>query len=135
MDLTISKLADQVGVSPDTLRYYQKIGLLPDPPRTSAGYRVFDADSVARVSFIRTAQGLGLRLKEVAQLLEVMDKGLCPCGHAERLLVARMAEIDQEIQRLTVLRQAMSQTLSECPEDCSDCWMCGIGPSSVGGDC
>jgi DNA-binding transcriptional MerR regulator len=125
--MTISKLAGKAGVSPDTLRYYQKIGLLPPPKRTEAGYRLFEQDSLGRLSFIKTAQSLGLRLKDIGQLLEVMDKGLCPCGHTEQLLQARMAEVDDEIARLTSLRQSMAHTLESCPADCTDpsCWPCG----------
>jgi DNA-binding transcriptional MerR regulator len=125
--MTISTLARKAGLSPDTLRYYQRIGLLPPPPRTEAGYRLFDDDSLDRLSFIKTAQSLGLRLKDIGQLLEVMDKGLCPCGHTEQLLQARMAEVDREIERLTTLREAMATTLESCPADCSDlsCWPCG----------
>jgi DNA-binding transcriptional MerR regulator len=125
--MTISKLAGQAGVTPDTLRYYQKIGLLPPPKRTEAGYRLFNEASLGRLSFIKTAQSLGLRLKDIGQLLEVMDKGLCPCGHTEQLLKARMAEVDEEMARLTSLRESMSHTLEACPADCTDpaCWPCG----------
>ncbi len=127
MSMTISKLASQAGVTADTLRYYQRIGLLPPPRRTSAGYRLFDKDSLDRVAFIKSAQRVGLRLSDVGRLLEVMDRGLCPCGHTEKLLEARLAEVDQEIERLTNLRQAMAHTLEACPADCADpsCWPCG----------
>jgi DNA-binding transcriptional MerR regulator len=129
MSMRISELAARAGLTPDTLRYYGKVGLLPPPERTEAGYRLFDEDAVARLRFIKTAQRLGLRLKDIAQLLEVMDKGLCPCGHTETLLRARMAEIDEEIARLTTLRGAMAHTLDACPADCADlaCWPCGEG--------
>jgi DNA-binding transcriptional MerR regulator len=132
MSMTISKLASQAGVTPDTLRYYQRIGLLPPPERTRAGYRLFDEGSVGRLQFIKTAQGLGLRLKDIGQLLEVMDRGLCPCGHTEHLLEARMAEVDEEIRRLTSLREAMAHTLAACPADCTDlnCWPCGMDSAS-----
>jgi DNA-binding transcriptional MerR regulator len=128
MTMTISKLASQTGVTPDTLRYYQKIGLLPPAERTDAGYRLFDDSYVSRLGFIKSAQRLGLRLKDIAQLLEVMDKGLCPCGHTESLLKSRMNEVDEEIHRLTTLRSAMAQTLESCPADCADpdCWPCDV---------
>jgi DNA-binding transcriptional MerR regulator len=129
MSMTISELAGRAGLTPDTLRYYEKLGLLPSPERTEAGYRVFDEDAVSRLRFIKSAQGLGLRLKDIAQLLEVMDKGHCPCGHTETLLRARLAEVDAEIARLNALRAAMAHTLEACPSDCSDvsCWPCGTG--------
>jgi DNA-binding transcriptional MerR regulator len=128
MSMTVSDLATRSGLSADTIRYYEKIGLLPPPARTEAGYRLFEQASLQRLEFIRSAQGLGLRLKDIGQLLEVMDKGMCPCGHTEDLLTARMAEVDQEIARLTDMREAMSRTLEKCPADCSDpaCWPCGL---------
>jgi DNA-binding transcriptional MerR regulator len=132
--MTVSKLAARAGVKPDTLRYYQKIGLLPPPRRTESGYRLFDEDSLGRLRFIKTAQSLGLRLKDIGQLLEAMDKGLCPCGHTEQLLKARMAEVDEEIARLTALRNSMAHTLESCPADCTDpsCWPCGSASAESG---
>jgi DNA-binding transcriptional MerR regulator len=127
MSMTVSDLASQAGLSPDTVRYYEKIGLLPPPARTESGYRLFEQGSVGRLEFIKSAQSLDLRLKDIGHLLEVMDKGLCPCGHTEDLLTARMAEVDDEIRRLTTLRESMARTLEQCPADCSDpaCWPCG----------
>jgi DNA-binding transcriptional MerR regulator len=127
MTMTISELASRAGVTPDTLRYYQKIGLLPPPQRSQAGYRLFDEQFVDRLSFIKSAQGLGLKLADIGQLLEVIDKGLCPCGHTERLLQMRLTEVDEEIARLTALREQMVHTLDACPADCADvsCWPCG----------
>jgi DNA-binding transcriptional MerR regulator len=127
MTMTISQLATRAGLTPDTLRYYQKIGLLPPPRRSQAGYRLFDEESLDRLSFIKSAQRVGLKLADIGQLLEVMDNGMCPCGHTERLLHARLAEVDREIARLTALRESMVKTLDSCPADCSDisCWPCG----------
>lgn len=127
MTMTISELATRAGLTPDTLRYYQKIGLLPPPKRSQAGYRLFEDESLDRLNFIKSAQRVGLKLADIGQLLEVMDNGLCPCGHTERLLHSRLAEVDNEIARLTALRAAMVNTLESCPADCSDlnCWPCG----------
>lgn len=126
MSMTVSALATKAGVKPDTLRYYQKIGLLPPPARSEAGYRLFEQDSLHRLAFIKSAQRVGLRLADIRQLLEVMDRGLCPCGHTEDLLRTRMEEVDAEISRLTALREAMARTLESCPADCADpeCWPC-----------
>jgi DNA-binding transcriptional MerR regulator len=127
MSMTVSKLAERAGLTPDAVRYYEKIGLLPPPERTESGYRLFGHASLSRLEFIKSAQRLGLRLGDIKQLLEVMDNGLCPCGHTEDLLRLRMAEVDEEIRRLTSLRASMAHTLEACPADCSDpaCWPCG----------
>jgi DNA-binding transcriptional MerR regulator len=103
--LTVSKLAKMVGVGPDTIRYYEREGLIPEAERTESGYRVYDEGAVRRLRFIRGSQRFGLRLKEIKGLLEVMDRGLCPCGHASDLVTARIAEIDQQIGELRRSRQ------------------------------
>src|SRR3954452_4125267 len=99
--LTVGQLAEQAELKPDTIRYYEKIGLLPPPPRTSGDHRRYDETTLDRLRFIRGAQRLGLHLSEVADLLAVRDTGSCPCEPAETLLTRRLAEIDAEIARLT----------------------------------
>jgi DNA-binding transcriptional MerR regulator len=112
-------------VAPDTIRYYERAGLLPAPERTAAGYRSYDAGAVERLRFIRGAQRLGLRLADIRDLLEVRDTGTCPCEPAEGLLRRRMAEIDAEIARLVALRAEMAAIAEALPA--ADC-----PPSSPG---
>jgi DNA-binding transcriptional MerR regulator len=100
MDLTVAKLAAEVGLTADTVRYYEKARLLPAPARTPAGYRVYSEGAVARLRFIKGAQRIGLRLREVRELLDIGDRGQCPCGHTETLLDHRVSEIDAEIASL-----------------------------------
>jgi DNA-binding transcriptional MerR regulator len=80
--LTVSMLAKRAGVSAGTVRYYDRAGLLPPTARTPAGYRQYGEDAADRVRFIKGAQRLGLRLREVAELLAVRDRGACLCGPA-----------------------------------------------------
>ncbi|HEY3529988.1 MAG TPA: heavy metal-responsive transcriptional regulator [Nocardioides sp.] len=104
---TVSQLASAVGSSPDTLRYYERIGLLPEPPRTPGGYRAYDDTARDRLAFIQGAQRLGLTLADVRDLLAVRDTGECPCEPAEQHLARRLAEVDAEITRLQALREQM----------------------------
>jgi DNA-binding transcriptional MerR regulator len=128
MTLTVSKLADRVGLTADTIRYYEREGLLPPPDRTASGYRAFEEDAVERLRFIKGAQRIGLRLQEIKELLDIRDRGLCPCGHTEDLLRRRMSEIDAEITRL---RETKSDLIAftkrfnaiDCPEGV-DPWPC-----------
>ncbi|HEX8134153.1 MAG TPA: MerR family transcriptional regulator [Actinomycetes bacterium] len=92
MALTVSALADQAGLSADTVRYYERVGLLPKPARSAAGYRLYDQTAVGRLRLIKGAQRAGLRLREIGELLQVADQGQCPCGHTETLLRERLAE-------------------------------------------
>jgi MerR family mercuric resistance operon transcriptional regulator len=112
--MTVSMLADRVGVGPDTIRYYERVGLLPTPVRTPAGYRQYDESVVDRLRFIRGAQRLGLRLREIADLLAIRDRGACPCGHTEAVVRQRIAELDAEIARLVEVRQELTRLAAEC---------------------
>ena len=127
--LTVNDLARQAGVSPHTVRYYDRVGLLPTPPRSPSGYRLYAPDLDERLRFIRGAKHLGLRLQDIAQLLEVMGRGQCPCGHTEALLRGRLTEIDEEIAGLARLRDELARLLdthpaTTCPGTEPDTWWC-----------
>lgn len=107
MTLTVSGLAAEVDLSSDTIRYYDRIGVLLPAPRTASGYRIYDEDAVERLRFVKGAQRLGLKLDEIRELLEIRDEGACPCGHADALLDKRIGELDEEIGRLTALRSEL----------------------------
>src|SRR5829696_8297275 len=121
MALTVSALAGQAGLSADTVRYYERVGLLPEPARSAAGYRLYDQDALGRLRLIKGAQRAGLRLREIGELLQVADRGQCPCGHTESLLRGRLAEVQAELERLRSLEAELSRLLerqpdSPCPE-------------------
>lgn len=113
--LTVSKLAERARTSPDTLRYYERIGLLPEPDRSPSGYRLYDDSMAELVGFIKRAQRFGLRLEEIRQLVDVRERGLCPCGHTRVLLERRLADLDQEMAALDRLRGDITDMLAELP--------------------
>jgi DNA-binding transcriptional MerR regulator len=115
--LTVSMLAKRAGIHPDTVRYYERAGLLRPPARTRAGYRQYDVSVTERLRFIKGAQRLGLRLREIAELLAVRDRGACPCGHTEALVRRRLGEIDAEITRLAELRHELARVAARCTAD------------------
>jgi DNA-binding transcriptional MerR regulator len=122
-ELTVSRLADQVGVSPDTVRYYERIGLLPEPDRSASGYRLYRDDAVQRLRLIKHAQRFGLRLEEVGELLQIRERGLCPCGHTRQLLERRVAELDDQIAALTTLREDIGRILDDADSTDRE-WQC-----------
>jgi DNA-binding transcriptional MerR regulator len=131
MALTVSALADTVGLSADTVRYYERVGLLPPPARSAAGYRLYDQDTVGRLRLIKGAQRAGLRLREIGELLQVADRGQCPCGHTETLLQERLSEVRAELERLRALEADLTRLLepqpdSSCPEatTAATTWWC-----------
>jgi DNA-binding transcriptional MerR regulator len=128
--LTISALAGSVGLSADTLRYYERLGLLPPAERTASGYRLYGEDAVERLGFICAAKRMGLRLADIKELLEVRDRGQCPCGHTRDLVNRRLAEVEAEIQQLTAVRSqllGLKKRNQECLDAVVDDWSCAVG--------
>ena len=134
--LNVSQIAKQAGVSPDAVRFYEKEGLLPPAPRSPSGYRQYDAATSERIRFIKAAQEMGLKLAEIAELLEIQDRGACPCGHTKTLVERHLAQIDAEMRRLAALRaQLAAMALLECPATTEgDLWPCQVQFLEKGGE-
>ncbi|MGN9908379.1 heavy metal-responsive transcriptional regulator [Phytohabitans sp. LJ34] len=125
--LRVGELAKQAGVATDTVRYYERAGLLPPPRRTAGGYRAYDGGALDRLKFIQGCQRLGLRLRDIADLLAIRDTGTCPCEPAEELLRRRLAEVDAEMARLSALRAEMARMVDalpsqQCPPPAPGSW-------------
>ena len=108
MKLTIGNLAKQSGVTIETIRHYQRIGLLDEPEKPLGGYRHYPADAVSRLRFIKRA---GFTLKEVAILLSLDGK---QCAEACRLAEQKCQQIDRQINGLITLRQALEKLVDNC---------------------
>lgn len=135
--LSITQLAAKASVRPDTIRYYERTGLLPAPVRTVGHHRRYDEPALDRLQFIRGAKRLGLRLHDIAQLLDLRDTGECPCEPAADLLHRRLAEIDAEIARLAELRSHLTGMLAAipgpaCPDPVPGTW-CPPTPDTATG--
>ena len=115
MPLSVSDLATRAGITPDTVRYYGRMGLLPESGRTDAGHRYYDDAALDRLRFIKGAQWLELRLGEIRSLLELFDGGTCPCGPTRELVLRRIAEIDHQRARLDEIRATLCHLLGEDP--------------------
>lgn len=123
--MTVSKLGRKVGISADAIRYYERSKLLPEPSRAPSGYRLYGEETADRLRFIKGAQRLGLRLREIRELLEVLDRGLCPCGHTEALVKQRISEIESELAQLRGLKRQLARFLEQFPaEACDGGWPC-----------
>lgn len=122
--MRIGELADKVGVNPKTVRYYESIGLLPEPARTGAGYRIYGAEDVDRLAFIRRAQQLGLTLDEIREILVLREGGTRPCGYVLEVAHARLEEFDRrivEMQRARAELHALLQRADDLPTGGSFC--------------
>jgi MerR family transcriptional regulator, Zn(II)-responsive regulator of zntA len=114
--LTIGELAMRAGVTPDTLRYYERLGLVPPAPRTRAGYRVYEPVMVERLAFIDKAKALGLTLEEVREVLRVAADGTPPCEHVRAALSRRLREVEARITELEGLRRTLARALQRSRE-------------------
>lgn len=101
--MLIGQLSRRTGVNPKTLRFYERRGLLDEPPRTPGGYRDYPEAAVHRVEFIRVAQSAALTLAEIGEIISIRSQGRPPCRHVLDLLEARSAEIEARIDRLRAL--------------------------------
>lgn len=112
-----SELAVQAGVNPQTLRYYERQGLLSSPQRTSAGYRIYGQEALRRVRFIRRAQAVGFSLGEIATLLHLSGGKPTDCRAARELAADKAVEVDRRIEDLLVIRELLGQLVERCDED------------------
>lgn len=128
--MRIGELAARCDVSTKTIRYYESIGLVPEPMRTDGGYRDYDDEAVERLQFIREAQTTGLTLAEIASVLELKGAGERSCAHTVALIEAHAASIDAQIERLTQTRRELTQLMERAaaldPAACTDQNRCQV---------
>ncbi|MBI1900364.1 MAG: MerR family DNA-binding protein, partial [Planctomycetia bacterium] len=113
--LRSGELADCAGVNVETLRFYERKGLLPVPPRRASGYRDYPQEAVNLVLFIQRAKQLGFSLKEVKELLALREVARATCGDVVLLAERKVADIDAKIRDLRGMRRALTKLLKECP--------------------
>ncbi len=106
--MRIGELAAASSTTTKTLRFYEVAGLLPAPPRTSGGYRDYPEEAVTRLDFIRRARTAGLTLAQVREIIDVRNAGAAPCEHVRQLLIARMRDLDRQIENLQALRATVA---------------------------
>lgn len=120
--MRIGEISDKTGVPAKTLRFWEAERLLPEPQRTPSGYRDYEPDVIERIRFIRRAQGAGLRLDQIRQVLDISDTGHPPCQHVEDLVRQRLAEVDARIAELEqarhVLQDVAARAAAQDPADC-----------------
>lgn len=105
--MRIGELADRLGVTTKSIRFYESIGLLPNPARTPSGYRDYAEADAERLTFIKTAQRLGLTLDEIGEIIAFRDQGQQPCGYVAELLRRQVADLDRRIGEMRRLRDEL----------------------------
>ena len=118
------ELAHAVGISTDTLRHYERLGVLPKAPRTSSGYRVYPPDSPQRVNMIRHALRLGFTLAELAEILHTRDRGGAPCKRVLEMLEGKLNSLEKHVAELQRMQKYMGQIVRD--------WRSKVGQAQPG---
>ena len=133
--MRIGAVADATGVPAQTIRFYERKGLLPQPRRGPNGYREYDDSTLNRLRFIRTAQAAGLTLVEIASILDLREEGAVPCAHVQPLLWTKLHDVQARQRELAVLEAELEGLISRSheldPADCTDQQICHIIASTT----
>ena len=131
--MRIGELAEQAGMTTKTLRFYEQAQGLPQPARTASGYRDYDETSLARLRFVRAAQGAGLSLAEIRTIITVREDQGPPCGHVTALLDRHAAALDERIAELEATREEVRRLRDRAatlnPAACSEDGVCHVIPT------
>ena len=111
-----SEVAAHAQVNTQTLRYYERRGLLPEPERTPSGYRAYTPDAVRVVRFVKRAQQLGFTLDDIEDLLHLADGGPASCEEARTMARTRIADLQRRINELACMRDALTQLVDTCDQ-------------------
>ncbi|MGY2463413.1 MerR family transcriptional regulator [Vreelandella sulfidaeris] len=110
----IGELARESGCKPETVRYYERIGLLPAAPRNEGNQRRYTASAIRRLTFIRHARDFGFSVEAVRELLQMADHPAMPCGEVDALAKHHLAEVEARLARLTAVRDELQRMINQC---------------------
>ena len=114
MNVPIGELSRRTGVQIETIRYYERIGLMPPPARSDGGHRMFDGEMVKRLTFIARSRQLGFSLKEVRTMVGLVDRGDASCDEINALTLRHLAEVRAKISDLNRLAETLEDIASQC---------------------
>lgn len=125
MQFRIGELAEKCSVNKETIRYYERIGLIPEPDRTESGYRMYSQQIIDRLNFIKRMQELGFTLNEIDKLLGVVDRDESKCRDMYDFTVLKLEDIQRKIEDLKRIEQMLMDLKERCPEN-KDIYECPI---------
>ena len=128
MGMKIGSVAEAAGVEVSTVRYYERRGLLAEPPRTASGYRQYDEAVIDRIRFVRQAQDLGFTLEEIEELLALRVEDPSSCGLVEEATRAKLRSVDAKVRELSRLRGVLARLVRSCEarETTEECPVLGM---------
>ena len=111
-----AELAQRTGCNLETVRYYEKVGLLPEPPRTAGGYRSYDTSHERRLRFVLRARELGFSLDEIRELLRLVDERDQPCAEARAVAAAHLEDVQAKIADLKRMERVLKDVVAQCAD-------------------
>lgn len=108
-ELRIGELAERLDLNTQTIRYYERIGLLPEPGRTAAGYRLYSGEDEQRLRFVKNAREAGLSLGEIKEVLAFHERGELPCAYVTEVIARRAEEVERQIAELTGFKRELDR--------------------------
>lgn len=126
----IGELSERAGIPSQTIRYYEGLGLLQQPDRTEARYRVYSEDHLDRLRFIMQAKAFGLSLDEIKQLIDLRCGGMVPCGHLREMVKRHLDEVERRIRELTAFQEELLRRYEAMDGRPTAGKICGIVESS-----
>jgi len=115
--MQIGIVAKKIGLSVDAIRFYERNGLLPRPPRTQGGFRTYGENAVETLAFVRRVQGLGFKLSEIRGLLRLRGNRLQPCAPVQRRLQEKLADVQRKLIALQKLEHELRWALRSCNKE------------------
>jgi MerR family mercuric resistance operon transcriptional regulator len=115
--ISIGELSNRSAVNIETIRYYERIKVMPSPPRTAGGHRVYDDDHAKRLSFVRRSRELGFSLKEVRQMLRLVDGGEVDCDQVREMTLEHLLDVQAKIADLKRMEKTLKETAARCAEN------------------
>lgn len=112
--MNTGELARKAGLNKETIRFYEKKGLLPEPRRSSGGYRQFSQDDLERILFIKNAKGLGFSLTEIGELLSIADGEIIDCLEVRSIAEKKLDFVESRIKGLMELKKALFELINQC---------------------
>lgn len=112
--MKIGELSRATGTNIETIRYYERIGLLPAPLRTGANYRSYDGAHRARLAFVRHSRDLGFTIEEIRSLLDLSDHPDRDCADADRIATRHLEQVEEKIAQLSLLRDELTRIVGRC---------------------
>jgi DNA-binding transcriptional MerR regulator len=110
--MQIKELGQRAGVTPDTIRYYERVGLLGQAARAPNGYRNYGEEALEDLRFVHKAQALGLKLRDIQDVMEIAAGGRAPCEHVRTALDSRLQEVETRLRELRSLRATLREALA-----------------------